>query len=208
MTTTTTVFDEDIKLEDLSGVRQLVRLEETDSTQNVARELAHEGNGEHTLVLAGSQTLGKGRMGRVWESGPGGIYMTLILKPAIGLKYLPDLSILGGEVVSSTLRELYGFKTRIKPPNDVYAFHPRKKKWLKIAGILTESASVAKTPNWILLGIGVNLNNKVPLDSAVSACELLGKETAFADFLRAFFINFRARYSSWEYSSRSKTSRE
>ncbi|MCX5786443.1 MAG: biotin--[acetyl-CoA-carboxylase] ligase [Elusimicrobia bacterium] len=203
-----TVFDEDIKLEDLSGVRQLVRLEETGSTQSMARELAHEGNGEHTVVLAGSQTLGKGRMGRVWESGPGGIYMTLILKPAIGLKYLPDLSILGGEVVSSTLRDLYSFKTRIKPPNDVYAFHPRKKKWLKIAGILTESASVAKTPNWILLGIGVNLNNKVPLDSAVSARELLGRETALADFLKVFFVNFWARYSSWEYSSRAKTSRE
>ncbi|HAH31211.1 MAG TPA: biotin--[acetyl-CoA-carboxylase] ligase [Elusimicrobia bacterium] len=202
-----TVFNEDIKLEDLSGVRQLVRLEETGSTQSVARELAFEGNGEHTLVLAGRQTLGKGRMGSVWESGTGGIYMTLILKPSIGLKYLPDLSILGGEVVRATLSELYGFKTRIKLPNDVYALHPRKKKWLKIAGILTESASMAGTPEWVLLGIGVNLNNKVSLDTAVSVRELLGKETALAGFLKAFFINFWARYSSWEYSSRSKTSR-
>ncbi|HAF96401.1 MAG: biotin--[acetyl-CoA-carboxylase] ligase [Elusimicrobia bacterium GWC2_51_8] len=202
-----TVFNEDIKLEDLSGVRQLVRLEEIDSTQSVARELALEGNSECTLVLAARQTCGKGRMGRVWQSQSGGVYMTLILKPAIGLKYLPDLSVLGGEVVSSTLRELYGFKTRIKLPNDVYVFHPRKKKWLKIAGILTESASVAKTPNWILLGIGLNLNNKVPLDCAVSARELLGSEMSPADFLKAFFVNFWARYSSWEYSSRAKTSR-
>ena len=201
------VFSEDIQVEDLSGVRQLVRLAETDSTQSVARELALEGNGERTLVLAARQTRGKGRMGRVWQSQSGGVYMTLILKPSIGLKYLTDLSVLGGEVLRSTLKELYGFKTRIKLPNDVYVFHPRKKKWLKIAGILTESASVAKTPSWILLGIGLNLNNKVPLGSAVSACELLGGETSLAGFLKAFFANFWARYSSWEYSSRAKTSR-
>ena len=201
------VFSEEIQVEDLNGVRQLVRVEDVDSTQNMARQLALEGNGERTLVLAARQTHGKGRMGRVWESQPGGVYMTLILKPSSGLKYLPDLSVLAGEVVKSTLKELYGFKTRIKLPNDVYVFHPRKKKWLKIAGILTESASVAKTPSWILLGIGLNLNNKVPLDSAVSACELLGGKTPIAGFLKAFFVNFWARYSSWEYSSRAKTSR-
>jgi len=201
---TKTVFNEDIKVEDLSGVRQLVRLEETDSTQNVARGLALEGNGERTLVLAASQTQGKGRLDRVWESQPGGIYMTLILKPSIGLQYLPDLSVMGGEVVSSTLRELYGVKTRIKLPNDVYAFHPDKKKWLKIAGILTESASVAKTPSWILLGVGLNLNNKTALDCAVSVREITGAEASAADFLKAFFVNFWARYSPWEYSSKAK----
>jgi len=201
-----TVFKEDIKLEDLSGVRQLVRLEETDSTQIVARELALQGNMEHTVVLAGRQTLGKGRIGRVWESEPGGVYMTLILKPSTRLRFLPELSLLCGGAVSSTLRELYGFKTRIKPPNDVYVFHPRKKKWFKISGILTESASMSSTPNWILLGIGVNINNRVLLDSAISVRELLGSETSLVKFLRLFFINFWVRYASWEYSSRAKTS--
>lgn len=204
-----TVFSEEkIEPEDLAGIRQLVRLGETSSTQVVAREIALAGGSEHTLVLAASQTLGRGRMQREWQSGPGGIYMTLILRPCSGLEYLAGLSLMAGEAVGETLRELYGFKTRIKPPNDVYVHHPRKKKWLKIAGILTESASVAGSPDWVLLGIGVNLNNKVPLDCAVSAQELLGRKTALADFLKPFFVNFRARYSAWEYSSGAKTSRK
>ena len=203
-----TGFDEEIELENLAGVHQLVRLGETGSTQSVAREIALAGGCENTLVLAASQTQGRGRMEKIWESGPGGVYMTLILRPSSGLEYLSGLSLMAGEAVSETLAKTYGFKTRIKPPNDVYAFHPAKKKWMKIAGMLTESASSAGSPDWVLLGIGVNLNNKVSLNCAVSVRELLGRETALADFLKAFFINFRARYSAWAYSSGSKTSRK
>jgi BirA family biotin operon repressor/biotin-[acetyl-CoA-carboxylase] ligase len=194
-----------LDLEIIPGVAKVVILETTESTQEIARALALEGNSEKTLVVALTQTAGKGRMGRSWESGQGGIYMTVILKPSIGLKFLKDLSVLAGEVVSDTLRTLYGLNTRVKQPNDVYALHPKKKKYLKIAGILTESASINRTPNWILLGIGVNLNNAVTLDSAVSVKDILGKDVSREDFLKAFFQEFWQVYSAWEYSSQSKS---
>ena len=193
-------------LETLPGIKKLVLLENSSSTQEVARELALHGDMEGTLVLALSQSAGKGRMGRVWESGRGGIYMTLILQPSIGLKFLSELSILAGRVTALTLKQLYALNTRVKLPNDVYALHSKKKKYLKIAGILTESSSINKAPNWILLGIGVNLNNAVSLDTAVSVSDILKKEVSREEFLQAFFENFWNIYSSWEYSSQSKSS--
>ena len=116
-----------LDLETIPGIAKVVILESTESTQEIARALALEGNAEKTLVVALAQTAGKGRMGRSWESGAGGIYMTVILKPSIGLKFLKDLSLLAGKVVSDTLRTLYGVKTRVKLPNDVFALHPQKK---------------------------------------------------------------------------------
>ena len=190
----------------LPGIRKLVLLENTTSTQEVARELALQGDMEGTLVLALSQSEGKGRMGRAWESGAGGVYMTLILQPSIGLKFLSELSVLAGRVTALTLKQLYSLNTRVKLPNDVYALHPKKNKYLKIAGILTESASINKTPNWILLGIGVNLNNPVTLATGGSVSDILKKEVSRDEFLQAFFENFWHFYSSWEYSSQSKSS--
>lgn len=194
-----------LALETLPGIKKLVLLENTSSTQEVGRELALHGGMDGTLVLALSQSAGKGRLGRVWESGLGGVYMTLILQPGIGLKFLGGLSVLAGRVVALTLKQLYALNTRVKLPNDVYALHPQKKKYLKIAGILTESASMDNTPNWILLGIGVNLNNAVSLDTGVGVSEILKKEVSREEFLQAFFENFWRVYSSWEYSSQSKS---
>jgi len=198
--------EDTLALETLPGIKQLVLLESATSTQEVARELALQGDMEGTLVLALTQSAGKGRMGREWESGRGGVYMTLILQPLIGLKFLSELSVLAGSVAALTLKQLYGLNTRVKLPNDIYALHPQKKKYLKIAGILTESASINKTPNWILLGIGVNLNNSVSLTTAVSASDILKKEVSREEFLQAFFENFWHMYSSWEYASQSKSS--
>lgn len=194
-----------IELETLPGIKKLVLLESAASTQEAARELALQGGMEGTLVLALTQSAGKGRMGREWESGRGGVYMTLILQPRIGLKFLGELSVLAGRVAALTLKQLYGLNTRVKLPNDVYALHPGKKKYLKIAGILTESASINRTPNWILLGIGVNLNNALSIGTGVSVSAILKQEVSREDFLRAFFENFWQVYSSWEYSSQSKS---
>lgn len=197
--------DGTLALDTLPGIKKIVLLEQAASTQEVARELALEGDMERTLVLALTQTSGKGRMGRVWESDRGGVYMSLILQPNIGLKFLADLSILAGTVAAETLKQLYGLNTRVKAPNDVYVLHPRKNKYLKIAGVLTESSSINKTPNWILLGIGVNLNNRLSLPTACGVSDILKKQVSTEEFLRAFFDNFWQIYSAWEYSSEAKS---
>lgn len=198
--------DYDLNSETLPGVSTIVCLDEVESTQLVARELAHEGAAERTLVIARTQTAGKGQPGKDWDSAPGGVYMTLLLKPETGVKFLPHLSVLSGEAVAETLTALYGIKTRIKKPNDVYAWHPRRRKWLKIAGILTESSSANGEAEWLLLGLGVNLNNKPNLDTAVSVKGITGKEVSREEFLEHFFGDFWAEYSAWAYGSQAKGS--
>lgn len=194
-----------LNVDTLPGVSKIVCLDEVESTQAVARELALEGTAEKTLVLAETQTAGKGRLGREWESAPGGVYMTLLLKPETGVKFLPHLSVISGEAVARTLTALYGIKTRIKKPNDVYAWHPRRRKWLKISGILTESSSINKDASWLLLGLGINLNNKPSLDTAVSVRAITGKEASREEFLGEFFKVFWLEYSAWEYGSQAKS---
>jgi BirA family biotin operon repressor/biotin-[acetyl-CoA-carboxylase] ligase len=201
----TNACDCSIHLDTLPGVAKIVCLDEVDSTQAVARELALEGTAQKTLVLANTQTAGRGRLGREWESSQGGLYMTLLLTPQTDLKFLPDLSVLCGEAVAETVTAIYGIKTRIKKPNDVYAFHPRKKKWLKLAGILTESASINKAPNWLLLGMGINLNNHVTLPTAVSVKAIKGSGVSREEFLQEFFRLFWLRYAAWEYSSQARS---
>jgi len=196
----------ELNLDSLPGISKIVCLDETESTQAVARELALEGTAEKTLVLAETQTGGRGQPGREWESGKGGLYMTLLLKPETGLRFLPDLSVLSGEVVAETITALYGIKTRIKKPNDVYAWHPRRRKWLKISGILTESSSTNSETNWLLLGIGVNLNNAVKIETGASVKAIKGAEVSREDFLTEFFKDFWLRYSAWEYGSQAKSS--
>jgi len=194
-----------IAVETLPGIKRLIILGNTTSTQEVARELALTGDMEGTLVLALTQDAGKGRLGRTWESSAGGVYMTLVLEPSIGLRFLNELSVLAGKVTAATLKQLYGLNARVKLPNDVYALHPRKKKYMKISGILTETSSINKTPNWILLGIGVNVNNRVSIDTGTSVAEILGHDVSREEFLQAFFRNFWQVYSAWEYSSESKS---
>jgi len=195
----------ELNLDTLPGISKIVCLDEVVSTQAVARELALEGTAEKTLVLAETQTGGKGRLGRDWESAPGGLYMTVLLKPETGVKFLPHLSVLSGEAVAETITDLYGIKTRIKKPNDVYAWHPRRRKWLKISGILTESSSINKDASWLLLGVGVNLNNLPKLDTAVSVKSIKGAPVSREEFLEAFFRNFWLEYSAWEYGSQAKS---
>lgn len=194
-----------LDVDSLPGISKIVCLEEVDSTQAVGRELALEGTAEKTLVLAETQTAGKGQLDREWESGKGGLYMTLLLKPETGVQFLPHLSVLSGEAVAETITSLYGIKTRIKKPNDVYAWHPRRRKWLKISGILTESSSLGGAANWLLLGAGINLNNMPKLDTAVSVKAITGKEVSREEFLREFFRIFWLEYSAWEYGSQARS---
>ncbi|MDD4004398.1 MAG: biotin--[acetyl-CoA-carboxylase] ligase [Elusimicrobiaceae bacterium] len=207
-----TTPDKAIHLKDTPpGIRTLVYLEQTDSTQTAGRALIEAGADWPVLIIAGSQSAGRGRRGDPWASEPGGLYMTLALKTEAPVHELPALSVTVARTASLALARVFGLKTKVKPPNDVLAWHPGKKKYLKICGIIAESAATASQPDWIVVGIGVNLNNTLPrgLGTAVTVKQILGRAVQADTLAHEFFKLFRTEFCAWEtgaiYRSKSLT---
>jgi BirA family biotin operon repressor/biotin-[acetyl-CoA-carboxylase] ligase len=184
----------------LKCIREIIKLDTVESTQNCAKELAKEGYPSNTLIIADIQTKGRGRFDSSWDSAEGGIYFSLILRPKVLSESLAELNIKTAKVISETIKTLYNIKTRIKPPNDVLAFHPVQKKFMKIAGVLIESSSAGIHPDWIIIGAGINLNNNIApeLKEAVSVKRILKKEVSKEEFLKTFFDFFWDKFGEWE----------
>ena len=116
--------------------QQLVVFSETDSTNDQAKKLAEEGAGQGLLVVSDSQTAGKGRRGRSWESRVGeGIFMTLLLKPDIAPDNASMLTLVMALAVRAGIRQVTGIDTQIKWPNDIVC------DGKKVCGILTEMSA-------------------------------------------------------------------
>ena len=188
----------------VSGVNRLISVEVVDSTQNLARELALQAIPDGTLVLAYEQTHGRGQYERTWQAKRGGVYFTLILRPSKSVRHTGTLSLRAAQAVCHALEHLFGFKMKIKHPNDVLVWEPTSKKWKKICGILIESSSEAEHMQWVLVGIGINVNNPLSpalQESACSVKKLLGREVdpewVLQETLEAFFT----QYAQWQLSS-------
>lgn len=135
----------------------MICMTETPSTNELAKAQAKDGAPDKTLILAESQTHGKGQKGRSFFSPPGtGLYMSLILRPNLSPDKLSYLTPLAAVAVSDAIQKYTGKRPKIKWVNDLYL--NRK----KICGILAESSlsADAKAVEYVILGIGLNL--KVP----------------------------------------------
>ena len=127
--------------------------EETDTTNNRARELALEGAPEGTLVVAEKQTAGRGRRGKVWESPLGtGIWMSLVLRPQIMPAEASVLTILCGLATAEAIEVETGLSAGIKWPNDILI------NGKKAVGILTEMDCEMSQVHFVIPGIGINVN--------------------------------------------------
>lgn len=127
--------------------------EETDTTNNRARELALEGAPEGTLVVAEKQTAGRGRRGKVWESPLGtGIWMSLVLRPQIMPAEASVLTLLCGLATAETIEAETGLSAGIKWPNDILI------NGKKAVGILTEMDCEMSEVHFVIPGIGINVN--------------------------------------------------
>ncbi len=135
--------------------RKVVYYDETDSTNNRAKD-SGEKNGAHgTLFIADKQNAGKGRRGRAWESPSGkSIYMTILLRPQITPDKAPMLTLIMGLSVAEGIRKVSGAETEIKWPNDIVM---NKKK---VCGILTEMATEMEYVNYVVICVGINVNQE------------------------------------------------
>ncbi len=158
------------------------------STNDEAIDLAKKGVEEGNVVVADSQTAGRGRMKRKWYSKSGNLYLSLILRPQIKTADASHITFVAALAASSTLEKNVGTVPQLKWPNDVLI--ERK----KIAGILTEFESEGDNIDFMVVGVGMNVNQEVFPKSieaiATSLCKVSGKKCDLKqvreDFLSAF----------------------
>jgi BirA family biotin operon repressor/biotin-[acetyl-CoA-carboxylase] ligase len=154
----------------LIGTR-LEHLKQTVSTNADAFRLAEEGACAGTVVIADSQTGGKGRRGRIWTSPDGvNIYCSVVLRPAIMPHEAPQLTFISAVAVARAIEQSSGLVAQIKWPNDLLI------SGCKVAGLLNEMSAETDGVNFVILGIGVNLNmtaDQFPTDLRYPATSLL-----------------------------------
>ncbi len=179
----------------VGGEWRVVFYRQVSSTQEVARELALQGVSDHTVVLAERQTGGRGRMGRKWVSPLGGVYLSLILRPQLKPLEALKLPLLAGVAVATAIQKVSGLKPHLKWPNDILLGGK------KIGGILCELGAETDRVNYIILGIGVNLNNDLPEELkgiATSMKQEQGKELSRAEFIRGLLNELEFLYRRFE----------
>jgi len=140
----------------------------TASTMTEAARLAPEGAPHGTLVLAEEQTAGRGRLGRSWISERSvGLYFTLVLRPELAPAAAPILTLLAGVALAEALREVSGLPLDLRWPNDVLIGGK------KCAGILVEMTAEPDRVEYVLMGIGINVNHEqIPGSLAAGATSL------------------------------------
>jgi BirA family biotin operon repressor/biotin-[acetyl-CoA-carboxylase] ligase len=132
--------------------KKILSYESLDSTNDTAYQLAEKGEKEGTIVIAEKQKKGKGRQGRHWISPKGGVYLSCILKPDIEPKEVAKITLVSAVAVCDSIRERASVPAMIKWPNDIII---RKKK---VCGILTEMKAEQDKVDFVILGIGVNVD--------------------------------------------------
>ena len=165
-----------------------------DSTNTVCKNMAYGGLEEGSVIAAESQSDGVGRLGRNWVSKEGGLYMSILLKPDIEPVKLPAVTLTAGLAVCKALNE-FGFEADIKWPNDILI---NKKK---VCGILTEMSGQLQKVDFIVVGIGININIKeFPSDVINKATSLFiesGKKFKRSEVAKTVLINFDKVYKKF-----------
>jgi BirA family transcriptional regulator, biotin operon repressor / biotin---[acetyl-CoA-carboxylase] ligase len=143
----------------LDGCRvgsEVVVVEETSSTNDLAWEAAERGSKEGFVIFAERQTKGRGQYGRGWESPPYlGLWFSVLLRPALTLRESPKLTLLLAQEVAATIQAETGCVPTIKPPNDIYI------NGRKVAGILVEGRMASDGNYQAVAGIGINVNQTI-----------------------------------------------
>ena len=132
--------------------RNIIYYDSIGSTNSKAKELAELGKEHGTVVISEEQTAGRGRLGRSWVSPKyKGIWMSMILRPNIITENISQITLLGAAAVQKAIMKM-GINTKIKWPNDIVL------NGRKICGILTEMSGEVDHINYLVMGIGINVN--------------------------------------------------
>lgn len=165
------------------------------STQDVLHAWAKEGAPEGALVIAERQTSGRGRLGRTWVSPAGkGVWMSLLLRPALPLALAPQLTLLAAVALARGLQRVVDLPIGIKWPNDLLV-HGKK-----VCGVLLESSAEDERLVHVAAGIGISVNLDAAdfpdelADRAISLKMAYGREVDRTDVIAAVLASFEELY--------------
>jgi BirA family transcriptional regulator, biotin operon repressor / biotin---[acetyl-CoA-carboxylase] ligase len=178
------------------GRGEIVCLERTESTNTTAKAMALSGAPEGTLILAEAQTAGRGRKGRNWFSPlREGVYVSIVLRPRLLLNQAGRIPILASLALAETIVSLELPNVSIKWPNDVLL------SGKKIGGILTEIGAEMDTLDYMIVGVGINVNThrfpRTLQDSATSLFLGSGMRVLRSVVLVRFLTHFERYYGSY-----------
>lgn len=171
-----------------------------ESTNDVLRERARRGAPSWSVILAESQTAGRGRRGHVWTSPAGNLYLSVLLATPRRKEAQTLLQLVAGLAVAESLVE-FGVEASLKWPNDVVA------GGRKLAGLLAEGSSLGDTTEWIALGVGVNVGvDPARVEpglegSATSMATVTGASPGVLDVAAALLVRLHDRYADLESGS-------
>ncbi|HEY2551053.1 MAG TPA: biotin--[acetyl-CoA-carboxylase] ligase [Streptosporangiaceae bacterium] len=172
-----------------SGWRDITIVAETGSTNQDLLAAAQRGAAEGTVLVAETQTAGRGRLGRYWQSPPrSALLFSVLLRPAVPPARRGWVPLLAGVAVATALRELTAVDARLKWPNDVQVSGE------KLAGLLAEQAGPA-----IVAGTGLNVHatgDELPPGATSLALHGVGRASR-AELLAGLLAEFERRYLRW-----------
>ncbi len=170
---------------------------ELKSTNIMAKEKAlhiEERIAEGTLIITERQSAGKGRLGREWFSPAGGIWLSIILYPQLSPSYISRITLMTAVAAVKAIEICTQIEPQIKWPNDILINEK------KVCGILTEMSAELDIINWVVVGIGVNVNidhQRFPEDiqaNTISLKEVSGEEVLRVKLAQTFLQEFEKYY--------------
>ena len=174
--------------------RDIAYQKETPSTQEIAKALASQGVADGTIVVAETQSGGRGRVGRQWSSPEGGIYFSIVLRPDMKPSEALRLPLVAGVAVVQAIKRNTKLDPKLKWPNDIM-LHSKK-----VGGILTEMSAETDRLDWVIVGIGLNVNTshksfpKGVEGIATSLMEAGGKSISRVKLLQDILVEFESLY--------------
>lgn len=170
---------------------------EVSSTMDIARDLARKGCPSFTVVIAGSQTMGRGRLKRIWLSDAGGLYFTVVIRPDIPLIMSSRVNFMVSVALVKTLRDMFGIEAMVKWPNDILV------GGRKLSGMLSEMEAEGDLVSFINIGLGVNVNNDPVREEPMSTSlkRLVGRNVSRKEILDSFLNLFEKKVKEGNYDN-------
>jgi BirA family biotin operon repressor/biotin-[acetyl-CoA-carboxylase] ligase len=153
--------------------------------------MARSGCPHLTVVVAGRQQKGRGRLRRVWLSSEGGLYFTMVIRPEIPTALTSRVNFFAALILAQTLQKMFQIDAKVKWPNDILIGGK------KLSGMLSEMEAEADMVTFVNVGLGINVNND-PTPSepgAVSLKKILGRDISRTRLLAEFLDEFEKRYN-------------